>query len=100
MTRAGTTNGPLGGLGILRFAHAFESGGGTERYLDDLDHALLERHAMPIVRIHLTRNHPAGAPAVEPVGQGRLVRVPLPVLRVDDLLSSPKVHSFRLWLKQ
>jgi len=27
----------LDGTTILRFAHAFETGGGVERYLDDLD---------------------------------------------------------------
>ena len=27
----------LDGLTILRFAHAFETGGGMERYLDDVD---------------------------------------------------------------
>ena len=49
-------SGILDGCAVLRFAHAFESGGGTERYLDDLDHSLLTRNVMQIVRIYLTRD--------------------------------------------
>ena len=75
-----TTPGTLAGRTVLRFAHAFESGGGTERYLDDLDAALLERNAMTIVRLHLTRNPVAGGPIETPAGRGRLIRIPLPIL--------------------
>jgi len=49
-----TTAGPLDGVTILRFAHAYGSGGGTERYLDDLNRALLARNAMTIVQIQLS----------------------------------------------
>ncbi|MCX6954322.1 MAG: hypothetical protein NTV51_19395, partial [Verrucomicrobia bacterium] len=64
---------PLHGRTILRFAHAFESGGGTERYLDDLDHALLARNAMTVVRLHLTRRPPGFAPTEQAIGRGRLI---------------------------
>jgi glycosyltransferase involved in cell wall biosynthesis len=68
--------GRLDGKTILRFAHAFEAGGGTERYLDDLDHALLTRNSVNIVRLHLSRRaHPKVSE--ERIGRGILVRVPL-----------------------
>lgn len=75
MTRFGI----LDGLAILRFAHAFESGGGTERYLDDLDNTLLQRNAMTIVRLHLTRRRPNKI-VEEFIGQGRLIRIPLSIV--------------------
>lgn len=95
-----TKPGLLDGSSVLRFAHAFETGGGTERYLDDLDRALLERNAMTIVRLHLTRNSPAGQPVGEKVGQGMLVRVPLPILPDRGSPSGDEEHSLRARLKQ
>ena len=85
----------LDGRTILRFAHAYETGGGTERYLDDLDRALLERHALTIFRLHLTRRNPAPAPETELVGRGRLVRIPLPIRPAEDGISAEDEHSFR-----
>lgn len=93
-------SGPLAGTTILRFAHAFESGGGTERYLEDLDRALLERNAMTVVRLHLTRNPSSKGVTEEPIGQGLLVRVPLAILPGNDSPSPSDEHSFRLRLKQ
>jgi glycosyltransferase involved in cell wall biosynthesis len=75
-----TTAGPLDGKTVLRFAHAFASGGGTERYLDDLDRALLDRSAMTIVRLHLTRDDKPGSPQETSVGRGRLVQIGLPAI--------------------
>lgn len=75
-----TTTGALDGLTVLRFAHAFESGGGTERYLDDLDGTLLARNTMTVVRLHLTRQPAGYGPSEETIGRGRLVRIPLPIL--------------------
>ena len=83
----------------MRFAHAFESGGGTERYLDDLDRTLLERNAMTIVRLHLTRGRPGG-PIEEAVGRGRLIRVALPILPGDTPPRNGQDHSFRFRFKQ
>jgi glycosyltransferase involved in cell wall biosynthesis len=75
-----TTAGPLDGKTILRFAHAFASGGGTERYLDDLDRALLDRSAMTIVRLHLTRDDKPGSPQETSVGRGQIVQIGLPAI--------------------
>lgn len=73
----------LNGRTVLRFAHAFESGGGTERYLDDLDRALLERNAMTVVRLHLTRRPVPAAPIEQKIGRGTLICVPLAVTAGD-----------------
>jgi glycosyltransferase involved in cell wall biosynthesis len=100
MKRTSTKECPLAGKTILRFAHAFESGGGTERYLDDLDRTLLERNALTVVRLHLTRNPSPGGPTDEPLGKGRLVCVPLPILPGSDSHSGADEHSVRFRLKQ
>lgn len=93
---------PLNGRTILRFAHAFESGGGTERYLDDLDHALLTRNAMTVVRLHLTRRPPGFAPTEQAIGRGRLIHVPLPIIPLNDAghAAHDDEHSLRFRLKQ
>jgi glycosyltransferase involved in cell wall biosynthesis len=90
----------LDGTAILRFAHAFESGGGTERYLDDLDRALLTRNSATILRLHLTRNPSPDDPTEEPVGKGTLVHVPLPVLPMNDSAAIADEHSLRFRFKQ
>jgi glycosyltransferase involved in cell wall biosynthesis len=92
--------GSLAGKTVLRFAHAFETGGGTERYLDDLDRALLERNAMTIVRLHLTRQPPPHTPTETAHGLGRLVLVPLPVRPGTDMHSPAPDRHWRQWLKQ
>jgi glycosyltransferase involved in cell wall biosynthesis len=93
-------NGPLDGRVILRFAHAFESGGGTERYLDDLDNALLERSALTIIRLHLTRNPSPAGPTEQPAGRGRLVRIPLPIVPGGNSPAASDEHSLRFRMKQ
>ena len=85
--------GPLAGLTLLRFAHAFESGGGTERYLDDLDRALLDRNAMTVLRLHLTRDPSPRGPNEEAAGQGRLVHIPLPIVPRSSSTSAPDEPS-------
>jgi len=76
--------GPLQGRTLLRFAHAYSSGGGTERYLDDLDRSLLERSAARVIRLFLTRETTATPVREENVGRGSLVLVPLPTVPVPD----------------
>lgn len=93
-------SGPLDHLTVLRFAHAFETGGGTERYLDDLDHALLERNAMTVVRLHLTRGAAPPAPIATPVGRGQLVRFPLAIRPANPSSSPADARSWRAVLKQ
>jgi len=90
----------LDGRTILRFAHAYETGGGTERYLDDLDNALLQRHALTIYRLHLTKRSPAPPPEAEAIGRGRLIRVPLPILPGNSAPSADQEHSLKARVKQ
>lgn len=91
--------GSLAGLTILRFAHAFESGGGTERYLDDLDRTLLARNAMTIVRLYLTRSQ-SSTQIEETMGRGRLIRIPLPVLPGTSIYENEQERSLPVLLKQ
>jgi len=71
--------GPLDGRTIVRFAHAFETGGGVERYLDDLDRSLLARNAATIFRLYMGGGSKGLEPHTEPMGRGSLVKVPLPI---------------------
>lgn len=71
--------GSLDGRTIIRFAHAFETGGGVERYLDDLDRILLARNAVTIFRLFIGGNTCSAEPHAEAVGRGSLLRVPLPL---------------------
>ena len=95
-----TDTGTLNGVSILRFAHAFETGGGTERYLDDLDRALLARNAMTIVRLHLTRNPSSHSPSEEHIGMGRLICVPLQIIPGAISSSPSNLPSIRDALKK
>ncbi len=99
-TLPATPTGPLDGLTVLRFAHAFESGGGTERYLDDLDRALLERSALTVIRLHLTRRTPPHAPVEAPLHRGRLVLHALPIRPGGDIHAASSESAFRPKLKR
>jgi len=92
-------SGPAG-LTILRFAHAYDSGGGTERYLDDLDRALLDRSAATVIRLHLTRETSPGSETVEALGLGQLIRLTLPVIASPGSASPANGESPRFRLKQ
>lgn len=70
-------HGSLDGLSLFRFAHAFETGGGVERILEDLDTGLLERHALKIVRLYLAAADAQAEPRTLPVGRGTLVLQPV-----------------------
>ena len=85
---------------VLRFAHAFESGGGTERYLEDLDRALLERNAMTIIRLHLTQDEAEPTPKEHRIGKGLLILVPLKIIKEATSPAGIDEHSFRYLLKQ
>lgn len=74
-----SNHGALDGYTILRFAHAFETGGGVERYLDDLDRSLLSRSTVTIVRLFIGDGSNRLRPEVETIGRGTLIRVPLPL---------------------
>jgi glycosyltransferase involved in cell wall biosynthesis/peptidoglycan/xylan/chitin deacetylase (PgdA/CDA1 family) len=73
-------NNRLDGLTILRFSHGFESGGGVEQYIDDIDSILLSRNKMRIIRFYLTETAEESAKEVK-LGQGTLIKVPLRVAK-------------------
>ena len=66
---------------LVRFAHAFDGGGGVETYLADLDRALLAELPWTIIRMHLTEAGPSEPGEPVRAGRGRLMRVPLAVVR-------------------
>ena len=70
-------SGALNGLTVLRFAHAFASGGGMERILADLDQVLLARNTMTIIRMYIASNPSEMEERIELHGSGRLILVPL-----------------------
>lgn len=67
--------GVLDGFTIYRFVHAFGSGGGVERLMEDLDTTLLQRNAMTIVRMYWADASAAASESTEDVGRGSLVHV-------------------------
>ena len=82
---ARAAGGPLDGMTILRFAHAFESGGGMERLLEDLDGTLLARNAMTIIRLYIAPDRTRLEERTLARGRGRLTLVPLPLPAGDSL---------------
>jgi len=92
--------GPLAGRTILRFAHAFDTGGGTERYLDDLDGALLERNSLTIIRVQITCATVGCDPEEVSIGRGKLIRVRLPLLAEGEGNSPADEQSLRFRIKQ
>lgn len=74
------TPGALDGLTILRFARAFEHGGGVEGHLADLNRVLGARNRLTTVQIQLTADSDLTARSERRVGASRLVLVPLKVV--------------------
>jgi len=77
----------LDGLTILRFAKAFKSGGGIEQYIEDLDHILLTRNNVKIIRIYLEKESNIGITTNEEIGQGILIEISMPV-SIGEMQSS------------
>jgi glycosyltransferase involved in cell wall biosynthesis len=69
--------GRLDGLTILRFAHAYECGGGVERHLDDLNRELGRRNRITTVQIQLTSDGNRLGEIEQKVGSSTLLTVPL-----------------------
>src|SRR5262245_25355929 len=85
MAAISSQSGALDGLTILRFAHAFQTGGGVELHLADLNRALLQRNDLTVIQMHLSLDaNPQ--PREEAIGRGRMIRVPL---HVDKSPSAP-----------
>ena len=69
--------GVLDGMTILRYAHAFESGGGVEQHLADLNRALGSRSRLTTIQVQLTRDADRLGETEERVGNSVLMKVPL-----------------------
>jgi glycosyltransferase involved in cell wall biosynthesis len=70
-------SGRLDDLTIVRFAHAYESGGGLEQYLADLNLALGGRNRLTTIQIQLTTDQKRLSETEETIGESRLVKIPL-----------------------
>ena len=64
---------------ILRFAKAFRSGGGMEKYLEDLDSILLKRNKITLIRLYLDPGTKTERPTIKKIGKGNLIEIPMPV---------------------
>ena len=91
----------LDGFTILRFAKAFKSGGGIEQYIEDLDHILLTRNKVKIIRMYLEKESNIGKTTTKEVGQGSLVEIPMPVsvgtmqsISIKQKINQSKMISF------
>ena len=71
------TAGHLTGKTIVRFAHAYESGGGLEQYLTDVNRALGQRQRLTIIQMQMTTDQNRLQESEEIVGQARVIKIPL-----------------------
>ena len=69
--------GLLDGATIVRFAHAYESGGGLEQYLADLNLALGQRRRLTIVQMQMSTDSARLQETEERIGRARLIKVPM-----------------------
>ena len=69
--------GPLDGLTILRFARAYEHGGGVEGHLADLNRVLGTRNRLTTIQLQLTADPARLGPTEQELAGSRLLTVPL-----------------------
>ncbi len=90
-------SGRLDGLTILRFARAYEEGGGVEGHLADLNRILGSRNRITTVQMQLTADPLRVAPTERRDGSSRIVIVPLLVRGSGPGLPGPRAGS-SAWL--
>jgi glycosyltransferase involved in cell wall biosynthesis len=78
MGAAQNKRGCLDGLTLLRFTYAFDSGGGIEQYLSDLNSALLDNHNMTIIQVHYKKGVRTPERRAVDRGKGKIVYVAVP----------------------
>jgi glycosyltransferase involved in cell wall biosynthesis len=66
--------GKLDGLIILRYGHIYDSGGGMEQYLADLNKGLSERNRLHTIQVQLTSDPARVGESEAAIGQGRILR--------------------------
>jgi glycosyltransferase involved in cell wall biosynthesis len=72
------TIGVIDGISILRYTHAFSSGGGIENYLKELNKALLCRNAIKIIQINYLYGIDEPVETTYDIGRGILVSIEIP----------------------
>jgi glycosyltransferase involved in cell wall biosynthesis len=70
-------SGPLDDLTVIRFAHAYEGGGGLEQYLADLNLVLGRRSRLTMIQIQLTTDQKRLSETEETIGESRLIKISL-----------------------
>jgi len=73
----------IDGLTILRFAHAYESGGGVEQHLADLNRELGKRNGLTTIQVQLTFDANRLGEIEERIGNSLLIKVPQLVQRTQ-----------------
>lgn len=69
--------GPLDGLTILRFSHAYDGGCGVSEHLRLLNKVLLQRNKVTIIQMYITDKKSSSEIYTEQVGKGTLIKVPI-----------------------
>jgi glycosyltransferase involved in cell wall biosynthesis len=67
--------GVLDGRTILRFSHVYDTIGGVQTYLKDLDKELLERNQLTIIQLYFSPTE--NKATVQKIGKGVLILVPI-----------------------
>jgi glycosyltransferase involved in cell wall biosynthesis len=70
--------GVIDGISIVRYTHAFSSGGGIENYLKELNRALLFRNAIKIIQINYLYGIDKPVETTCDIGRGVLVSIEIP----------------------
>lgn len=83
----------LRGLTILRFAHAYEAGGGVELHLRDLNHGLSLRNTLNTILVHLTKAKEPTPKRTEFIGESKLVKVALQTTGNADPVTLSEEHG-------
>lgn len=69
--------GILDGVTILRFIKAFESGGGIEQHIQDLDETILERNSSTIIKLYLDKEKGVENIRFNEIGKGCSINIPI-----------------------
>jgi glycosyltransferase involved in cell wall biosynthesis len=80
--------GALDGVTIMRYAHVDQRrvSGGVEQYLRQLDRGLLEKHRLTVLQMHLMKDEADDTIAVEDIGIGRILWVPVAIRQAGSRL--------------
>lgn len=99
--------GALDGLTILRYGHAYDTRGGMEQYLSDLNGVLSQRSNFTTIQVQMTSNRERVGTARRRIGQGEQVDISLYVEResheraIEDKIRSESFSKkCESWIRQ